>query len=131
MPKGDIEVWQLSELLGDDYSRPAERELCLRLIRDLLSEGAQAGDLSADPDHPFVPWESTAAGSLVRIRAKLEALGSRPIPGTSAGSRRTDRPPASRGRCRTGDMPNGRAVLLDAPRRWHGSVGLVAKCCVR
>ncbi|MCX4750274.1 hypothetical protein OG455_32980 [Kitasatospora sp. NBC_01287] len=70
-----------AKLLGDEYSRPAERELCLRLIRDLLSEGARAGDLSADPDHPFLPWESDAAGSLTRIRAELEALGKSPDSG--------------------------------------------------
>ncbi|WP_157537572.1 hypothetical protein [Kitasatospora azatica] len=71
-----------AKLLGDEYSVPAERELCLRLIRDLLAEGARAGDFSeALPGNPFVPWELDAAGTLARIRAELEALGKSPDSG--------------------------------------------------
>jgi hypothetical protein len=70
-----------SKLLGSDYSVPAERELTLELIHDMLENGARAGDLTADPDHPFVPWDMDNDAALERIRRDMEALGHSPDSG--------------------------------------------------
>jgi hypothetical protein len=70
-----------AKLLGDDYDPDQERALSLRIIADLLDLGAQVGDLSADPERPFVSWESDKEHTLARIDAQWQALGHSPESG--------------------------------------------------
>jgi hypothetical protein len=70
-----------SALLHGNCSAPAERELTVKLIRDMFETGARAGDITADPDNPFVPWDMDNDAALERIRLEMEALGHSPNSG--------------------------------------------------
>jgi hypothetical protein len=68
-------------LLGKGYSLEQEERLVLRIVGDLLDLGAQAGDLSDDPDGPFKPWHTGKNESLTRIETELKSLGRSPESG--------------------------------------------------
>ncbi len=68
-------------LLGPGYDLREENELTLRIVRDLLDLGAQAGDLSGDPDEPFKPWLLAKEASVLQIDSELKKLGKSPESG--------------------------------------------------
>jgi hypothetical protein len=68
-------------LLGTGYNLEQEERLVLRIVGDLLDLGAQAGDLSDDPEEPFKPWHTDESESLLRIETELKSLGHSPESG--------------------------------------------------
>jgi hypothetical protein len=53
----------------------------LAVVRDLLNQGASAGDLTASDDKPFEPWPGTVDEVMARIEREITALGRLPESG--------------------------------------------------
>lgn len=70
-----------ASLLGRDYSPASERDLAMRIIADLIDRGADAGDITSDPEKPFVPWGLSRVESLQLIKGKWDAIGKSPESG--------------------------------------------------
>lgn len=70
-----------AKLLGSQYTPDREREVTLSLIERLLDSGVQAGDLTADPDRPFIPWHFDKSDALRRIEREMDKLGRLPDSG--------------------------------------------------
>jgi len=71
----------VGKLLGKGHTMEERKRLTLRIVGDLLDLGAKAGDLTADPEKPFVPWDTDRAATLSRIGSEMESLGHSPESG--------------------------------------------------
>ncbi|MCZ4096208.1 hypothetical protein G3I60_23645 [Streptomyces sp. SID13666] len=68
-------------LLGRGATMDRQQELALRIVGDLLSAGARAGDLTASDETPFAAWEGNPAEVLARIAAEVRAMPGLPDSG--------------------------------------------------
>jgi hypothetical protein len=71
----------VARLLGRGYDLEQEHELTMRIVRDLIRLGAQAGELSEDSGQPFKPWPTDGDATVMRIDAELKELGRSPESG--------------------------------------------------
>jgi hypothetical protein len=74
-------VGTVGKLLGKGHTREEQTALLLRIVGDLLDEGAEAGDLTDDPGTPFTAWGTGRDETLARITAAVEELGRLPESG--------------------------------------------------
>ena len=71
----------VGKLLGKGSLLEERRRLTLRIVGDLLDLGAEAGDLTDDPDHPFKAWGTGKAATVSRVESALGELGHLPESG--------------------------------------------------
>ncbi|MGH4016954.1 MAG: hypothetical protein ACRDSL_24100 [Pseudonocardiaceae bacterium] len=74
-------VGSAGELLGPRADEESYQDLVLRMVDDLLSCGAVAGDLTDKDEEPFQPWPLDRPATLARIRNEMAALGRLPDSG--------------------------------------------------
>ncbi len=68
-------------LLGKGRPFPEQTSLLLRIVGDLLDQGAEAGDLTDDPGRPFKAWGTSRDETLSRIKSAVDELGHLPDTG--------------------------------------------------
>ncbi|MBP0457569.1 hypothetical protein [Streptomyces montanisoli] len=68
-------------LLGKGRPFAEQTSLLLRIVGDLLDQGAEAGDLTDDSSRPFKAWGTSRDETLSRIKSAVDELGRLPDTG--------------------------------------------------
>lgn len=74
-------VGAVGTLLGKGRLLEERTTLLLRIVGDLLDQGAEAGDLTDDPGRPFKAWGTGKDETISRIRSAIDELGHLPDSG--------------------------------------------------
>lgn len=74
-------IGSAGELLGPGAADQDYRDLSLRIVEDLLSRGAVAGDLTASDSDPFEPWRLDRDATLTRMRNEIARIDHLPESG--------------------------------------------------
>lgn len=76
-----VVVGTVGKLLGKGRTLEERTGLLVRIVGDLLAQGAEAGDLTDDPDRPFTAWGTSRDETLSRIKSAIDGLGRLPESG--------------------------------------------------